>query len=41
MSFGLPLLANYAVEGLDEVAVRERAAFRRSGAALAHDGGSV
>jgi hypothetical protein len=29
MSFGFPLLANYAVDGLDDLALRERAAFRR------------
>jgi hypothetical protein len=28
MSFGFPLLANYAVSGLDEIALRERAAYR-------------
>jgi pyruvate-formate lyase-activating enzyme len=28
MSFGFPLLANYAVGGLDEIALRERAAYR-------------
>jgi len=27
MSFGFPLLANYAVDGLDDLALRERAAF--------------
>jgi hypothetical protein len=29
MSVGFPLLANYAVDGLDDLALRERAAFRR------------
>jgi hypothetical protein len=30
MSVGFPLLANYAVEGLDDLALRERAAFGRA-----------
>jgi hypothetical protein len=32
MSVGFPLLANYAVEGLDDLALRERAAFGRAAA---------
>jgi hypothetical protein len=29
MSLGFPLLANFAVDGLNEIAQRERAAFHR------------
>jgi pyruvate-formate lyase-activating enzyme len=35
MSVGFPLLANYAVDGLDDLAQRERAAFRRGTQPLA------